>query len=139
MLGIISGTAMVIGDNAEWEWRGKYLTDHYGRYITEMVEEFVEITNPETKEKEQKSIGFFPHRKLNPQWDAEQEYSRRSDRREWDVIGLFGKLYVNDDGTCVVGGYATNGNNGRATASTVKTNMRVMKRITSNIVLVFMK
>ena len=139
ILGIVSGTAMVIGDNAEWEWRGKFLTDDYGRVIIEMVEEFEEIENPETGEVERRSTGVFPHRKVNPEWDEAQEYTRRSDRPEWDVVGLFGKLHVNDDGTCVAGGYATNGENGVATASSERTNMRVMKRITDSIVLVFMK
>lgn len=140
ILGVVSGTAMVIGDNAEWEWQGKFLTDTHGRVITEMVEEFVEIKDPETGEvKEKKSVGFIKRRKLNPEWDATKEYTRRADRPEWDVIGLFGKLYVNDDGTCVVGGWATNGNDGKATASTTKTNMRVMKRITDDVILVFMK
>lgn len=139
VLGIVSGTAMVIGDNAECEWRAKFLTDDYGRVITEMVEEFVEIENPDTGETERKSIGFFPQRKINPEWDETKKYIRRSDRTEWEVVGLFGKLYVSDDGSCMVGGYATNGENGVATASEEKTNMRVMKRITDNIVLVFMK
>lgn len=44
-----------------------------------------------------------------------------------------------DDGSCVVGGYAKVGQNGIATVSTEKSGMRVMKRITDNIVLVFMK
>lgn len=139
ILGIISGTAMVIGDNAEWEWQGKFLTDNYGRVIYETVEDFIEIKIPKTNKSRKKSLGMRTVRKLNPEWDETLNYQRRSDRPEWDVVGLFGKLYVNDDGTCVVGGYATNGDNGVATASSTKTNMRVMKRITNNIVLVFMK
>lgn len=140
ILGVVSGTAMVIGDNAEWEWQGKFLTDGYGRVITEMVEEFIDIKDPETGEvKEKKSVGFIKRRKLNPEWNANQEYARRADRPEWDVVGLFGKLHVTDDGTCVPNGWATVGEDGKATASATKTNMRVMKRIEDNIVLVFMK
>lgn len=140
ILGVVSGTAMVIGDNAEWEWQGKFLTDDYGRVITEKVEEFVEIKDPKTGEViDKKSVGFIKRRKLNPEWDVTKEYTRRSDRPEWDVVGLFGKLHVNDDGTCVPNGWATVGEDGKATASATKTNMRVMKRITDNIILVFMK
>lgn len=130
---------MVLGDNAEWEWRQKYLVDDYGRAITEMVEEFIEITDPETSEVTKISTGFFPHRKLNPEYDPEKEYIRRCDRKEWESIGLLGKIHVTDDGSCVVGGYATVGTNGIATASTEKTNMRVMKRITDSIILVLLK
>ena len=139
IVGVVSGTAMVLGDNAEWEWRQKYLVDDYGRVITEMVEEFHEETDMETGEVIKTSFGFFPHRKLNPDYDPEQPYVRRSDRPEWETVGLFGKLHVTDDGTCVVGGYATAGANGIATASTEKTNMRVMKRINDTIILVLMK
>lgn len=139
ILGIISGTAMVLGDNAEWEWRRKYLIDDYGRVITEMVEEFHEETDPETGEVTKTSMGLFPHRKLNPDFDPEKEYARRSDRPEWDTVGILGKLHVRDDGTCAVNGYAAVGIDGIATASAEKTNMRVMKRITDNIVLVLLK
>lgn len=31
-------------------------------------------------------------------------YIPRSQRKEWAQIGLLGKIYVRDDGTCVVGG-----------------------------------
>lgn len=139
ILGVVSATAMVLGDNAEWEWRQKYLYDDYGRPITEMVEEFREEIDRETGETKKISTGFHPHRKLNPDYNPEQAYVRRSDRPEWEIIGLIGKLHVSDDGTCTVGGYATAGANGIATASTAKTNMRVMKRIADNVILVLMK
>lgn len=139
ILGVVTGTAMVLGDNAEWEWRQKYIVDDYGRAITEMVEEFIEVPNAETGEMKKVSTGFFPHRKLNPDFDPEQKYVRRCDRPEWESIGMLGKIHVTDDGTCVVGGYAAVGENGIATASTEKTCMRVMKRITDSVILVLMK
>lgn len=139
VLGIISGTAMVLGDNAEWEWRQKYIVDDYGRPITEMVEEFVEEIDKETGESKQVSIGFYPHRILNPDYDPAQDYIRRSERSEWAVVGLIGKIHVRDDGTCVANGYATVGVDGIATASTEKTNMKVMKRISDNVILAFVK
>ena len=139
ILGVVSATAMVLGDNAEWEWRQKYLYDDYGRVITEMVEEFRDEIDRETGETKKISTGFHPHRKLNPNYDPEQAYVRRSDRPEWEIIGLIGKLHVTDDGTCTVGGYATVGENGIATASANKTSMRVMKRIADNVILVLMK
>lgn len=139
ILGVVSATAMVLGDNAEWEWRQKYLYDDYGRVITEMVEEFRDEVDRETGETKKISTGFYPHRKLNPNYDPEQAYVRRSDRPEWEIIGLIGKLHVTDDGTCTVGGYAAVGENGIATASANKTNMLVMKRIADNVILVLMK
>jgi hypothetical protein len=104
-----------------------------------MEEEFIEIEDPITGEIQKRSTGLFPHYELNPNYDETQKYQRRSDRSEWDIVGLMGKLHVNDDGTCVPNGYAKCGGNGIATASVEKTNMRVMKRITDNIILVFVK
>lgn len=52
---------------------------------------------------------------------------------------MFGKLYVRDDGTCEVNGYATVGENGIATLSLEKTNMRVLSRVNDNVVRVLLK
>lgn len=146
ILGIISGTAAVLGDNYECEWNGKYLTDDFGRVIYDMVEKVVEIPHIEvddegnkTESIEIKSLGFFEHPRINPNYDPEQEYVNRSDRPEWDTVGMLGKLYVRDDGTCQVNEYATVGVNGVATASSEKTNMRVLSRVNEKIVRVLMK
>lgn len=138
ILGIVSGTATVIGDNPECDWHSRFLVDNYGRKIMEEIKETKPIYNPETGQTEEViTTRQFP--KINPEYDKTKKYIRRSDRPEWDIVGLMGKLHVNDDGTCVPNGYAKCGGNGIATASTEKTNMRVMKRITDNIILVFMK
>ena len=146
ILGIISGTAMVLGDNAMYEWTDKYLTDDYGRIIyDEPVEEFVEYTDtvdpndPSTWKTVRESTGFHTYPKMNPAFDPTKEYISREDRKEWDAVGMLGKIHVNDDGTCIVGGYAKVSSNGIITNSTERTNMRVMKRITDNIVLVLLK
>lgn len=143
VLGIISGTAMVLGDNYKYEWKDKYLTDDYGRTIfDESVEEFVEYTevlDDMTTVTMRESTGFHVYPKINPEYDPNEIYINRTDRKEWDPVGLLGKLYVNDDGTCEVGGYADAGINGVITASSERTRMRVMKRVTDNIVLVMMK
>ena len=51
ILGVISGTAAVIGDNPECDWQGRFLVDNYGREIMEEVEEFRTFVDPETKER----------------------------------------------------------------------------------------
>jgi hypothetical protein len=76
---------------------------------------------------------------MNPDYDPNAEYVSREKRKEWDAVGLLGKLHVNDDGTCIINGYAKVSANGVLTNSEEKTNMRVMKRISENIILVMMK
>ena len=140
ILGIVSGTAMVLGDNAEHEWKEKYQTDIYGRIIYDNpIEEFAEYIDYETGSVIKESTGFHAYPKLNPDYDPDQIYVSRADRKEWDAVGIIGKLHVNDDGSCVVGQYARVSANGIITNSDERTNMRVMKRISDNVVLVFMK
>lgn len=124
VLGIISGTVAVLGDNYECEWKNKYLMDDFGRILYEKVEE---------------SLGFFEYPIINPDYNPDQEYINRANRPEWDAVGLVGKLYLRDDGTCQVNQYATTGANGVATASTEKTNIRVLSRVNDNIVKVLLK
>jgi hypothetical protein len=146
VLGIVSGTAMVLGDNHEYEWHEKYVTDEYGRIVYDkQIEDFIEYTDFDdindlsTFKTVKESVGFSVCPKLNPNYDPEREYVSRENRKEWDAIGLLGKLYVNDDGSCVVGQYAEVGANGIVTASAEKTNMYVMKRVADGIVRVLLK
>jgi hypothetical protein len=103
-----------------------------------MKEDFYEKHNIDGTT-EMVSLGFSPHKVLNPLYDAEQKYECRSDRCEWSTIGLFGKLHIRDDGSCVKGGYAKVLANGIATQSYEKTNMYVMRRISNNVILAFVK
>ena len=137
---------MVLGDNYAYEWKYKYVADEFGRIVMDdPVEEFIEYTdyvdptNPETWETAKESAGFHAYPKMNPDYDPNHEYVNREDRKEWDTIGLLGKIYIRDDGTCKVNGYAKVGKNGIATASAEKTNIRVMKRTADNIVWCFVK
>ena len=137
IVGIISGTAAVLGDSYEEEWNKKYLTDSFGRIIYDMVEEFTDTYTSDGIIKE--SLGFFSHPRLNPDYDATQPYISRKDRPEWSPVGLVGKLYVRDDGTCEVGKYVKVKENGIVTLSTEKTNMRMLSRSTDDIIRVLLK
>jgi hypothetical protein len=146
ILGIISATAMVLGDNAAYEWKDKYLTDNYGRIIyDEPVEEFIEHidyvdpNDSSTWVTVKESTGYHVYPKVNPNFDSSKEYISRENRKEWASVGLLGKIHINDDGSCIVGGYAKVGDDGIATASDERSNIRVMKRITNNIILAMVK
>ena len=140
VLGICSGTAMVLGDSAEWNWSKRYLTDDFGRIIYEDYDvEHEEIKDEETGKVIEEAWTEHIHApKQNPEYDASQPYVKRADRPEWQIVGMMGKIYVRDDGSCVVNGYA-DVKDGIATKASGKTNMRVMERVTDNIVRVLMK
>lgn len=140
VLGICSGTAMVLGDSAEWNWSKRYLTDDFGRIIYEdRVVEHEEVKDENTGKVIEEAWTEHIHApKQNPDYDTTKAYIKRSDRPEWQIVGMMGKIYVRDDGSCVVNGYA-DVKDGIATKASGKTNMRVMERVTDNIVRVLMK
>ena len=107
ILGIISCNPTVIGDSADLYWKDQYKRDVFGIPIY-------------SEESENNLV-------LNPDYDSNKEYIPRSDRKEWDPVGLMGKLICIDDGTCEVNGYCYPSTNGIGTKS--DHGYRVTKRI----------
>ncbi|MFS0817073.1 peptidase G2 autoproteolytic cleavage domain-containing protein [Lysinibacillus sp. 1P01SD] len=150
ILGIISANPSVIGDSHQDDWNDKYVTDEWGRIQYHWVDVEYEETVPVTAEIEG---GGFVHTTetiiktrqdyvpmLNPNWNNGEEYIPREERKEWDAVGLMGKLLVRDDGTCEVNSYAKIGDvEGVLTASNERTDMRVIERVAPNIIRVFIK
>lgn len=136
ILGIVSGCPSILGDVYDDNWKGMYETDIYGRPIFEEVEvpaETMEVPDPENPEQTITKVICKAHKeirqKLNPNYDPTQEYIPRSERPEWDAVGMMGKLVVIDDGTCKGNGWCTVGNGGIATNSEKRTKYRVMARL----------
>lgn len=137
ILGVVSANPCIEGDVYSDDWQGKYLTDVFGQRLTQTVHiparyEEQEVIDPETGETTTENVLIEDEHDavqwvLNPDYDPEQEYVSREDRKEWSAIGLMGKLVVVDDGTCEVNGYCKAGVNGIATKA--DDGYRVMARI----------
>lgn len=112
VLGVVSAFPSIIG-NADEDWQGRWLKDEFGSFI---------IKNGNCVE--------------NPLYDPTQKYIPRSERKEWDAIGLKGVLVVRDDGTCEVDGYCKPTNQGIATKSEnyTKNTYKVIERVSDNLV-----
>ena len=136
ILGVVSGTATVLGDNPEWNWAKRWITDDFGRIQYEDV-----VVHHEAEERNGETIPAWDETikapVVNPDYNPDQKYTKRADRPEWSAVGMMGKLYVRDDGTCQVNGYAKP-INGVATASTSGT-MRVIERVSDNVIRVVIK
>lgn len=104
--GAISARASVVGNAYESYWHGKYLTDVYGRMLTD--ENGAAI--------------------ISPEFDPGREYVPRSERPEWDVVGIVGRIIIRDDGSCKPGGYVS-ARRGIATFCDSKTPAKVLRRI----------
>lgn len=139
ILGIVSGTALILGDNPGSEWKDKFLKDDFGRWQYETVEDFIEYYDYEKGENVVESTGFVTRRKLNPAYNPDEEYISRRERDEWEIIGMMGKLHVIDDGTCIPNSYAKLAQDGTVTHSDEPTTLRVMKRVSDNVILVLKK
>ena len=72
IIGVVSGSPSIIGDGSWNKWSGKYQKDDYNQYILD-------------------SEG---HRQLNPSYDDTKTYTPRAERKEWDAIGMVGKLRI---------------------------------------------
>lgn len=145
LLGIISANPSVIGDSHQDDWNNKFVTDEWGRIQYHWVDvEYEELITVQTEDGVHNETiiktrqDYVPI--LNPDWNNDEEYTPREQRKEWDTVGLIGKLLVRDDGTCEVNSYAKVGaEEGMLTASNERTDMRVIERVAPNIVRVFIK
>lgn len=117
ILGIVSGNPTVLGDTAEDQWVDMYERDIFGA-----------LKHDSTTEN-----GLV----LNPNYDNDKQYIARGQRKEWDAVGLMGKLVVVDDGTCEVNGFCAANDNGIGTKA--ETGYRVMERLNENHIRVFVK
>nr|DAZ12934.1 MAG TPA: peptidase [Caudoviricetes sp.] len=133
-VGIISGNPAIIGDNYADEWCGKYLRDIYGRYLRERV------SYPEIKDEDGNVIQQAYEADeliLNPDYNPDEAYIPREQRKEYDFLGTHGKLVVHDDGTCEANGFCKPTNGGIATAA--ESGYHVMERIDENHIRVYVK
>ena len=136
ILGIVSGNPSVVGDVHDDQWQGMYLYDIFGRPLWEDVE-VPDVTEEEPDPEDPGSTvtrviipAHIEHRqRLNPAYDGSQPYLPRTQRPEWDAVGMLGKLVAVDDGTCQAGGWCTVGEGGAATHSAARTRYRVMARL----------
>ncbi len=80
-IGIISTSPVMLG-NSPNEWPEKYLMDDFGNILMEPAKK--------SKKGDKNPLPEIP--KLNPKYDPKKEYVQRSDRPEWNIVGLLGQL-----------------------------------------------
>lgn len=123
ILGIVSGDPSVVGNVHDDQWQGMFLYDIFGRPLWEDAEVPEELAPDGTV----LIPAHVEHRqRLNPDYDGTQPYIPRTQRPEWDAVGLLGKLVAVDDGSCQVNGWAAVGENGIAAYSAQQTKYRVV-------------
>ena len=126
ILGIVSGMPAILGNNDVYSWTKKYVTDEFNRRLD------FEQTYTDEEGNEHTYTGW----KVSDEYNPEQQYQSRKERKEWDAIGMLGVLSVYDDGTCQVNGFCDVANGGIATAGST---YRVIARVSENIVKVIFR
>ncbi len=145
ILGVISVNPSTVGNAYEDSWSGMYITDVYGRVQFHYVD--VPASTMTTKVKNENGdyvdgeIEIPAHQEylpvINPDYDPEQTYIPRSQRPEWDMVGMLGRLIVRDDGICEADGYCICGEGGGAVPA--QSGWRVLKRINENHIMILFK
>ena len=111
VIGIISANPASVGDAQGLKWQGKYLLDDFGGYLKEPFTQTIftteeqgyaydtdripeDVTVPEDADiRTEKENGKPLMRNIiNPDYDADMEYTGREFRQEWDAVGMVGKL-----------------------------------------------
>tara|TARA_Y100000401_G_scaffold115028_1_gene117991 strand:- start:2205 stop:4136 length:1932 start_codon:yes stop_codon:yes gene_type:complete len=116
IIGVISVTPTVIGDSDIERWKLKHLTDDYGNYIyedytqtewtiveegkddiyhsyqTDLIPDGLSVPSDALVTTKDQDGNNLQRRKVNPDWNKDTTYIPRSERKEWDTVGLMGKL-----------------------------------------------
>lgn len=150
ILGVVSAKPVVVGNSDPDDWHGRFLTDEFGNFLTEWIEEeytvpeIVEVEETYTDEEGNEAVRTVPQIVertekrmaesyiVNPDFDPDMPYIPRAERPEWAPVGMLGQLIVRDDGTCEVNGYCTCADGGIATKA--ESGYRVMERVTDHLV-----
>lgn len=109
ILGVTTVNSVIESDNPEI-WHKENLSNEYGDIYLQkerlavgekVYDQFLEMSYIKTKPWEH----FIPIK--NPKFDQNKKYFKRTNRQEWVMVNLLGKVIVKDDGTCVPGEYCT--------------------------------
>lgn len=99
-LGVISETAGIILNSADFHWSERYEKNAFGGYILEerIITEIDETTGEKT---------MYPvvMPKEREDFDPTQDYASRLDREEWQTVGMVGQVFAKVDKDVQPGDY----------------------------------
>ena len=136
--GITSGNPCVVG-NADEDYYWKYGRDDFNRIETEEIQKTDEEGNPMYDADGLPVMVQAP--KVSGDYNPSLPYTPRSERPEWDYVGMVGVIPVRDDGSCIPGQFCKCGGGGIATLAEQRgfDTFFVIERISKYVVSVEMK
>jgi len=123
IVGIVSSTPAIVGESNSLRWKNMYLQDDFDRiicdsyevyevkisgetdieiYVDEKNNKYSILPSPENimgelydgDDSDKEFVGTKKHRRMNPDFNKNEDYINRENRKEWSPIGLLGKIYV---------------------------------------------
>ena len=86
-IGVISGTAALVANDKTYHHKDRYLQNEYGMTLTKRVQrEFEDVDGNPVFEWRDEPIE-------NPNYNEDLPYVSRSERPEWNTVGLIGQIY----------------------------------------------
>lgn len=119
-IGVISGTAALVANEKTFHHKDRFLKNEYG--VTVVNRKQVEFIDDEGNI----SYEWRDVPVENPDYDPKQDYASRSERPEWNTVGLLGQIYTNVEKDVIVGDWI-NGRAGIGYKDNVNGKGRVMK------------
>lgn len=118
-IGVISGTAALVANDKTYHHKDRYLQNEYGMTLTKRVQrEFEDVDGNPVFEWRDEPIE-------NPNYNEDLPYVSRSERPEWNTVGLIGQIYTNIEKD-VIAGDLINGKAGIGYKDNVSGKGRVM-------------
>ncbi|MEB7366922.1 peptidase G2 autoproteolytic cleavage domain-containing protein [Staphylococcus borealis] len=118
-IGVISGTAALVANDKTYHHKDRYLQNEYGMTLTKRVQrEFEDVDGNPVFEWRDEPIE-------NPNYNEDLPYVSRSERPEWNTVGLIGQIYTNVEKD-VIAGDLINGKAGIGYKDNVNGKGRVM-------------
>lgn len=118
-IGVISGTAALVANDKTYHHKDRYLQNEYGMTLTKRVQrEFEDVDGNPVFEWRDEPIE-------NPNYNEDLPYVSRSERPEWNTVGLIGQIYTNVEKN-VIAGDLINGKAGIGYKDNVSGKGRVM-------------
>ncbi|MGX0626972.1 peptidase G2 autoproteolytic cleavage domain-containing protein [Staphylococcus haemolyticus] len=118
-IGVISGTAALVANDKTYHHKDRYLQNEYGMTLTKRVQrEFEDVDGNPVFEWRDEPIE-------NPNYNEDLPYVSRSERPEWNTVGLIGQIYTNVEKD-VIAGDLINGKAGIGYKDNVSGKGRVM-------------
>ncbi|MBN4922390.1 peptidase G2 autoproteolytic cleavage domain-containing protein, partial [Staphylococcus sp. EG-SA-11] len=118
-IGVISGTAALVANDKTYHHKDRYLQNEYGMTLTKRVQrKFEDVDGNPVFEWRDEPIE-------NPNYNEDLPYVSRSERPEWNTVGLIGQIYTNVEKD-VIAGDLINGKAGIGYKDNVNGKGRVM-------------